>query len=254
MTTLAERIDLLIRDRHAGNVNAAAKVMDIPQRTLLDLVRGKATNPQAKTLQKIAGHHRVSTDWLLTGQGQGPDAIDPITAAAKESVRWTELVLDLHLQEPTHSALLDLPGMIGSAAMNFRIDWQGRGARKRLPGHPTAEQTVGVAPRIVEAAALEYQAWILFFEDWLAADGKAKVVRELNRDVAWLQARFRWQAYFYFLERLAKEYDERVAAGRLPPGSPLAIPPVDIRNFPMLQEPQKSPRGKRGKSRKKSVD
>ncbi len=202
--------------------------MRIPQRTLLDLVSGVATNPRSATLQTIAGHHRVSTDWLLTGVGQGPDAIDPIMAAAKESVRWTEFVLDLHLEEPAHSALLELPGMIGSAAATFRFAWQGRGTKRRLPGHPTSELTVAVAPRIVEAAALEYRAWITFFEDWIAADGKAKVISELYKNVAWLQSRFKWQAYFYFHGQLAKKYDERVAADQLQPGTPSAFRPDDI--------------------------
>jgi transcriptional regulator with XRE-family HTH domain len=211
--TLADRINELIRSRHGDSANAAAKAMGIAPRTLLDLANGKATNPRADTLQTIASHHRVSTDWLLTGVGEGPDAVDPINAAATESVRWAEFVLELHLKEPAHSALLNLPGMIGNAAATF---WPI--ARRPVPSYPGAETTASAAPRIVEAAALEYRAWLMFFEDWIAAEGKANVVSELHDSVAWLQGRFKWQAYFYFVTLGAKEFETKVARGRAPWG------------------------------------
>src|SRR4051794_33478520 len=100
---LGGRIGQLIRSRH-GAVNSAAKAMGIPQRTLAAIVSGEIKNPRAELVTRVAQFHQVTTDWLLTGKGEGPEQRDPFRGI-EEVLKWDDLVLRLKLPEEAHRAL-----------------------------------------------------------------------------------------------------------------------------------------------------
>ncbi len=173
---MAARVRQLIDGAHGGSVNAAAQDIGIPQRTLANVATGKVESPRSNVLLRVAEFYRVSVDWLLTGEGPGPERWIGY-AAALESIRWADLVIALKLPEPAHSALLYLPDATGQAAMLFRLPRLGGRPRQELPGHPGVFQKAGIAPEFITASQLEHRAWLAFFQGWIQQAGR-EAVRE----------------------------------------------------------------------------
>lgn len=81
----------------AGNVKAAAKQLGIPQNNLYRIVSGETLNPRANVLAKIAKFAGSTVEYLLTGEGRGPQASDEkgrrITSGSQ---RWFRVVISLY--------------------------------------------------------------------------------------------------------------------------------------------------------------
>jgi hypothetical protein len=73
--------------------------------------------PGAEIVSRIAQWYKVTTDWLLTGEGPRPEDI----WLARETLEWDDLVIDLGLPEPAHGSMLDLPLATARAALLFKV-------------------------------------------------------------------------------------------------------------------------------------
>jgi hypothetical protein len=94
--SLAARVRYLIRVKFGESVNAAARAWGIPQRTLARIASGATTDPQASAVQRIADGAGVAPEWVLKGNGRGPDPMlaGPVTPA---NLEWARLVGSLRL-------------------------------------------------------------------------------------------------------------------------------------------------------------
>jgi hypothetical protein len=173
-TTTAERLRWLIEIAHDGSVNAAAKVMGVPQRTLAAAVREEVKNPGTRLLRRVVEHHRslgVTMDWLVEGRGpapkppQVPEAWRWANAAAAGAVKWADLVVELELPEAAHEKLLALPEQVAEAANNWGL----------IP--PSDDGPV----YFFAAQTMAFQTWITLFEGWVREVGAAKVRETLRR-------------------------------------------------------------------------
>jgi hypothetical protein len=92
------------------NVNAAAKAIGMPQRTLADIVSGDVENPRANALQKLGEHFHVSLEWLLNGPGDWPEYQDtePLLRQGSLSSAMTSWVRNMaRLGEPLFYDVLE---------------------------------------------------------------------------------------------------------------------------------------------------
>ena len=82
MTTFPERLKT-VRELRGLTCRALSKRIEAADSTVGQLERGDIPNPGAKTVVALARELAVSTDWLLTGEGEGPanDAATPNEAA-----------------------------------------------------------------------------------------------------------------------------------------------------------------------------
>lgn len=187
--TLHDRVRTLIESRYGGNVNAAAKASGIPQRNLAAIVAREIKNPRAELVGRIARWFMVSTDWLLTGEGKGPD--DEWGVGVQEFLEWKHLITDLKLDEPVHTLTLRLPRAAAGAMIVFRVSQLGgRPTRKRKIEHYELEERAPFAPGFLDASRLEYQAWLAFFKQWLELAGREKVRQVLMRNAEAIRVRF----------------------------------------------------------------
>jgi len=106
---IAGRVELLVDLFHRGSVNAAAKAMGIPQPTLAQIVRGKVKSPRAHVLQAIAGFYEISVDWILTGQGKGPDLNGQPPELFFAAREWNAVLAELELPSSALHAVEILP-------------------------------------------------------------------------------------------------------------------------------------------------
>src|SRR5688500_5935450 len=109
---LAGRVRQLIERFHDGSVNAAAADTGVSQPTLSRIASGKVKNPRRPAIEQIARFYGVSVDWLVRGEGDGPDEVVrafPVGPATAQWLRWTRLVADLGLPAKLEKAVLDLP-------------------------------------------------------------------------------------------------------------------------------------------------
>jgi transcriptional regulator with XRE-family HTH domain len=74
LATLAERLTDLVERFHAGNVNAAARAIGVPQPTLSRMASGDVLNPRHGALSKVAAYYGTTLDYLLRGVGDPPVA------------------------------------------------------------------------------------------------------------------------------------------------------------------------------------
>jgi hypothetical protein len=183
--------------------------MRLPQRSLHAVASGQVKNPRSEFLVRIADFHQIGLDWLLRGEGKGPETSDPF-GGIQEILEWYDLVISLKLMdERIHNALLRLPGVTSTAALTWRMHWSGRGPRRKLKGSPRATESVDVSPRVIEAIRLEYRAWILLLRDFIEDVGLQKAAGEILHDEAWLRTRFTTELYIDMHEKIAKERDAK---------------------------------------------
>jgi transcriptional regulator with XRE-family HTH domain len=108
LPAFADRIRGLIQGSHRGVVSRAAADIGIPQPTLARLVAGKVKSPRLDAIQALSAYYDISTDWLLSGVGEGPDTSGPVAQTA-EWKRWESLLEGLGLSEPAFTAALLVP-------------------------------------------------------------------------------------------------------------------------------------------------
>ena len=107
---LKDRVRGLIDDLWKGSVYAAAKDIGLPIQTLYRIVNGESKNPRATAIHAIAEGCGVTSEWLLTGMGQGPNAlggVDSFNFAA--SIRWNRVLKQLSLGEDLRDSIHMLP-------------------------------------------------------------------------------------------------------------------------------------------------
>ena len=68
---ISDRIRQLVDEQDGGNVSAAARRLDCPQRTLAKVYSGETKNPRADLLQAVVKFYLVDPGWLLTGVESG---------------------------------------------------------------------------------------------------------------------------------------------------------------------------------------
>ena len=240
MAELADRVQALVDRFHDGDVKKAADALGMPQPTLHRIVTGKVTNPRLKQLNAIAGYYSrlaapVTLDWLQNGTGDPPSSRDPLRDRS-EVLRWTDLVLELKLPADANESLLRLPEAIIGATIAMRLPWQSRRVEHPFPpGHPTGKE-VEPPPKLLEAIKLHYLSWTRWLEEWIEAEGVATIRSAIIRDEPQFKARFVPEGSLAILEQRAKEYDDRVAAGRLPEGTPLATNPEGVSPAPTAKK------------------
>ncbi len=76
--SLAQQVRFLVDQSHAGSVNAAAKSIGIPQRTLALIASGISESPRLTTIRIIADYYGVRLGWLVNGVGEPPRNVAPI--------------------------------------------------------------------------------------------------------------------------------------------------------------------------------
>jgi hypothetical protein len=71
-TTINERIRIILKDLFGGNMSAMARITQIPQPSVRNLVVEKSTNPEYDKLHAIIHTctPSISAHWLLTGEGE----------------------------------------------------------------------------------------------------------------------------------------------------------------------------------------
>jgi transcriptional regulator with XRE-family HTH domain len=191
-TTIAQRVRGLVDRLHGGSVNAAAREIGIPQRTLARIVEGRVEYPRADALQKLAAWYGTSIEWLLTGKGEPPvveqewlpDIIrrSPRSqrAAATEPNARTQYRIQYLLNNvigasiDARKAFADLTSAPLDAAQLFVND-----LRKD-----------GFHPDFIDAYFLQIEAWRYWLEVAVRQFGAQAVRGELERRIPEMQRRF----------------------------------------------------------------
>ena len=168
---LSERVQEIVGLFWDGNAKAAAKQLGIPQNTLYRIVSGETPNPRANVLATIAKFAGTTVEYLLTGEGQGPQLIDPRgRRVSGGSHRWFRAVTALFPSNcGVREALDGVPfGPTGFLALVLRD----------VDGHPTGAATsqrrLDIYNRVQATCA---EAWAELLEAAIKAYG-ADAVRE----------------------------------------------------------------------------
>ena len=72
MSSINERINMIVEQLFNGNVSAFARAIDVSQSTLKDIVGGRLNKPSYSILEKISSVDglNISLDWLIAGKGE----------------------------------------------------------------------------------------------------------------------------------------------------------------------------------------
>ena len=132
-----------------GNVKAAAKQLGIPQNNLYRIVSGETPNPRANVLAKIAKFAGSTVEYLLTGEGRGPQTLDaqgrPKSGARS---RWYALVDSLYPERGgVREVLDDLPWGLGGlyeALVPQRFDRSGKALPRQVELQLPRETFLGI--------------------------------------------------------------------------------------------------------------
>lgn len=174
LETLADRVRSIVDLYWEGSVNAAAASMGIPQQTLQRVVSGKTVNPRVSVLDAIAKGSRASVDWLLTGEGRGPQERDergrPLTGG---SSRWFRVVLTLY---PERGGVREVLGDVPFGAIEFvNLLLAENGEGKRLGSG--RKWKGGTLTRAQNSCA---EAWAELLEEAIAVFGADAVRNQLD--------------------------------------------------------------------------
>lgn len=177
LVTLAGRVQQIVDDYWGGSVNAAATALGIPQQTLQRVVSGKTLEPRFRVLDAIARGARTSVDWLLNGNGQGPQKEDetgrPLSGG---TAHWDRVLRQLY---PDRELVGDLLREVPFAPITFaavigdRLGADSRRGRNRSHyDDPLFKSSV----RAVDSCAA---AWAVLLEDAIRELGDATVRERL---------------------------------------------------------------------------
>ena len=100
---IGHQVRWLVDLYHSGNIRGAARELGIPHTTLFQIMNGDR-QPRLDLVRKLASYYRVSADWLLMGQGEGP--AETLTAGW---LAWRDLLDTLALTPPALSGWTLLP-------------------------------------------------------------------------------------------------------------------------------------------------
>lgn len=174
--TLADRVQQIVDAYWGGSVNAAAIALGIPQQTLQRVATGVTLEPRVRVLDAIAKGARTSVDWLLNGNGQGPQSQDetgrPVSGG---TAHWDRV---LRLLYPEREFVGDLLREVPFAPITFaarigeRLDADSPRGRNRSHSRPLFESSL----RAVDACSV---AWAKLLEDAISAYGAATVRERL---------------------------------------------------------------------------
>lgn len=176
MDSLANRIKHLIKTHHGGSVNSAARVLGIPQRTLADVAGGKVKNPRADLVKRIAEFHKVTTDWLLTGEGEPPPLNpDMMHFPVEADQKWRDLLRALELPNAAWYALIGVPNRFYETVAQLPFCY-----------YRDDEQANA---KIRKARYLGYSAWITLLSSLIELWGRDVVRERLSHPalVAWFK-------------------------------------------------------------------
>ncbi len=71
MNTINERFNLILKEKHAGNVSEFARKSGIPQPTLNNIVGNRLSKPSFDSIEKlINSDETINPEWIITGKGQ----------------------------------------------------------------------------------------------------------------------------------------------------------------------------------------
>lgn len=136
MSSIAERLDALMRSRGIKSQNQLARVSGVPQSTINRILKkGDAYSPEWATLKKLATALNVSVEWLTEG-------VDSLTARQRYPALQDSGLVIPGMPSPPDGLLND--GRISEAvAILNRLDDSGR--RKvldvlRLIDRPTGDR------------------------------------------------------------------------------------------------------------------
>jgi transcriptional regulator with XRE-family HTH domain len=179
--SIAERVRSLIDRVHGGSVNAAARDTGIPQRTLARIADGTVENPRADALQRLATFYKASLEWLLSGQGEGPqhplgpDTREGNEMALREILRVNMLQKRLKLSRNAAGAITVFPSAVAAAAMSLHESVTGKGP---------------FSLRLLPYMANERENWLDFVDKATEVYGEDKVARWLEGNWKQIVARF----------------------------------------------------------------
>ena len=171
------RLSEKIREKGWSRRGVATKVKKAAKRSVtpqtLDLIcSGRQRRCRAWLRATLAVVLDVG-EWWLAGHPLLPPDRPPAEIRA-----WFRLVLKLKLQEPAHSALLNLPAAIGQASLLFDV----------LPrDRPTG---IGAPSWAIQAARLEQRAWLRWLRGWVRARGIGAVRAALEKEPLAISGRF----------------------------------------------------------------
>lgn len=187
--SIASRTRELIDLVHDGSVNAAARDTGISQRTLARIADGTVENPRADALQKLAAFYQVSLEWLVTGEGQGPDETLRGTpkrgedlGGLRDELRWEALRTRLNLSVNAGGALNVLRSTVGNASMHLHASATGKPLSMRKPVIPPL--------RFIAYMTRENRLWLDYFDEAIEVYGEEKVRRWLEENWKMIASRF----------------------------------------------------------------
>lgn len=71
MNTINERFNLILKEKHEGNVSEFARKSGIPQPTLNNIVGNRLSKPSFDSIEKlINSDETINPEWIITGKGQ----------------------------------------------------------------------------------------------------------------------------------------------------------------------------------------
>ena len=152
MKTLGERVKQLVDLHNHGSAYEAAKDLGVTQPTIARLISGVVSQPRAGLIRRIAEYYRVSVDWLLTGQGSGPqtDSRGVGRDLNGPRLRWEGLLDRLTLPPDVREPLSFLPEAPVRAVITIAAD------KKPFRSEAVARATS-------EAARMQSESWYLLF-------------------------------------------------------------------------------------------
>jgi hypothetical protein len=75
MNEVQDRIEKVIKVHFDGNLNKACRELDIPQSSLINVVKGKRNKPSFDNILKMVSHPKyyINLQWLILGIGEISD-------------------------------------------------------------------------------------------------------------------------------------------------------------------------------------
>lgn len=173
---LADRVRGLI-DSYFGGERNAARLTGVARMTLRRLAAGEIPDPRHSVLVKLANATGADVGWFVTGQGKGPNQVDPTGLRLPSVELWREFVDDLDLPPESRNAMLTLPRSTSIAFLSLV-------ARGDDPDDPPPTDV------LVRSQELEVRAWVTFFGGLIKHYGMEAVRAKLSSEPEILGCQF----------------------------------------------------------------